>query len=77
MLEARHPVAARVEDLAVLVDAERASRGVGAVESLEHAVGAQRAGVAHTDDVLGYALLDTAASAATRAVATVRGGGAW
>jgi hypothetical protein len=51
-LETRHPVAARVEDFSVLVDAECAAGRVGAVEALEDAVGAECASVARADDVL-------------------------
>jgi len=53
VLEARHPVAARVLELAILVDAERTPGRVRAVEALEDAVGAQCAGVARADNVLG------------------------
>ena len=53
MLETCHPVAARVQDLAVLVDAERAAGRVGAIEGLEDTVGAERTDVAQADDLLG------------------------
>jgi hypothetical protein len=53
VLEARHAVAARVEEPAVLVDAEGAAGSVGAVEAAEDAVGTEGACVALADDVLG------------------------
>ena len=49
----RHPVAARVQDFAVLIDAERTAGRVGAIEGLEDAVSAKCPGVASTNDLLG------------------------